>query len=105
MQWVRRVTSYIVVAIVLVIGLALLVRAVEPRFAFFPFAGETERPRDYGVDYEPVTMSTRDGERLRAWMLRPDAPRAQIVYFHGNGGNLSVWAPILAAVAKHGYAV
>ena len=32
-------------------------------------------------------------------------PRAQVVYFHGNGGNLSVWTPILAGIARHGYSV
>ncbi len=26
-------------------------------------------------------------------------------YFHGNGGNLSIWAPILAGIARQGYAV
>ncbi len=33
------------------------------------------------------------------------APRARILYFHGNGGNLSVWAPILAGIHRRGYAV
>ena len=33
------------------------------------------------------------------------SPRARIVYFHGNGGNLSVWAPILAGIHRRGYAV
>ena len=35
----------------------------------------------------------------------PSDPRAHIVYFHGNGGNLSIWAPILAGVARQGYSV
>ena len=100
-----RVLWTIVAAVVLVIGLALFVRAVEPRLAFYPLAGETETPREYGVRYEPVTIETRDGERLHAWLLHADAPRAQIVYFHGNGGNLSVWAPILAGVTQRGYLV
>ena len=28
-----------------------------------------------------------------------------MVYFHGNGGNLSVWAPVLAGIAARGYSV
>lgn len=93
---------------VAVIALAVLVRWMEPRMAFFPFPGEVETPRDFGVPFEALTIETKDGERLRAWLLTPPPPqasRARILYFHGNGGNLSNWSPILAAIARRGYSV
>ncbi len=97
---------WLLIALVLVtVGLAVLVRWVEPRMVFFPFAGETETPRDFGVAFEAVTIDTRDGEKLRAWRMDAPAPRARIVYFHGNGGNLSNWAPIVAAIARRGYSI
>ena len=96
-------SALIVVAIV--VALALLVRVVEPWFAFFPLAGETFTPRDLGLDFEPLTITSSDGERLQAWRLPVDAARAHIVYFHGNGGNLSVWAPIVAHLPRRGYSV
>ncbi|HKB12000.1 MAG TPA: alpha/beta hydrolase [Vicinamibacterales bacterium] len=87
------------------IALVALVRYIEPRLTFFPVAGETATPAQSGVPCESETIVTADGERLRAWtMARADA-RATILYFHGNGGNLSIWAPILAGVQRHGYAV
>jgi fermentation-respiration switch protein FrsA (DUF1100 family) len=92
----------------IVVALALLVRWLEPRMAFFPFTGESETPRDFGVPFEAITVDTADGERLRAWRMTPAPPqavRARIVYFHGNGGNLSNWSPILAGIVRHGYAV
>jgi len=85
--------------------LATFVRLLEPRFAFFPMAGESVTPRDFGVDYDSAAVRTRDGERLRSWSLAGAAARARIVYFHGNGGNLSMWAPIMAGIARHGYSV
>jgi fermentation-respiration switch protein FrsA (DUF1100 family) len=93
---------------VAIIALAILVRWIEPRLAFFPFPGEAETPRDFGVPYDAVTIETSDGERLRAWMMTPPPPqatRARIVYFHGNGGNLSNWSPILAGIVRRGYSV
>jgi uncharacterized protein len=87
------------------VALAVLVRWLEPRMAFFPFTGETETPRHFGTDYEAVTLQTTDGERLRAWRMNAAQPRARVVYFHGNGGNLSNWAPILAAIVRRGYSV
>jgi fermentation-respiration switch protein FrsA (DUF1100 family) len=43
-------------------------------------------------------VSTTDGERLRAWHLPREDARAQVIYFHGNGGNLSLWADILVGL-------
>ena len=91
--------------IVLVVGLALIARWFEPRLAFFPSTGETVTPRELGVQYEALSIVTADRERLHGWRLRADAPVARVVYFHGNGGNLSVWAPILAGIARRGYEV
>ena len=108
------------IAVVPILGLLfVLVRLLEPSLAFFPSVGETTTPRDLGLDYEPLTIETGDGERLRAWHLAPgtqhSAPGAQhpapgtqpplVVYFHGNGANLSNWAPILAGIARRGYSV
>jgi hypothetical protein len=101
----RRMTGIIVLVVVSIVGVALLVRRFEPRFAFFPFAGESRTPESFGMPYTALTIETSDGERLRAWHLRrPDAV-AQVVYFHGNGGNLAVWSDVLVGVARHGYDV
>jgi len=83
----------------------LLVRWAEPRLAFFPTTGELETPRDFGVAFDALTIDTTDGERLRAWVMRAPAPRANVVYFHGNGANLSNWSPILTGIVRHGYSV
>jgi fermentation-respiration switch protein FrsA (DUF1100 family) len=97
-----RLALLVVLAIV---ALVVLVRLIEPRLAFFPTSGETVTPRDWGVDYEPMTVQTADGERLAGWLLSARDPRAFVVYFHGNGGNLSIWAPILVGLAQRGYSV
>ena len=89
--------------VAVVLALVVLVRWIEPRFAFFPSGGETTTPAEFGVEFSAMSIDTRDGERLHAWLLRSPSPRARIVYFHGNGGNLSIWAPILSDIARHGY--
>ena len=100
--------SLLITIAVIAAGLALRVRWLEPQLAFFPFKGEAETPREFGIPFEAVTLDTADGEKLRAWRLTPPAPqavRARILYFHGNGGNLSNWSPILAGIVRRGYAV
>jgi len=97
-----RALVVIVVSTVLVITMKWLVARVEPRLTFFPSAGETETPRSIGLEYEAVSIRTADEETIAAWWMPHEAARADVVYFHGNGGNLSMWLPILAGVQASG---
>ncbi len=95
-------------AVLLLLALLLLaavVRLLEPRLAFFPIGGETGTPCEPGIDYRPETVETSDGQRLRAWVLHGAKSRARILYFHGNGGNLSIAAPVVTGIAVRGFAV
>lgn len=100
--------AWVVPVVVLLLGLLVViwfVRLVEPRLAFFPLSGEDVTPANAGVDFTARTIDTSDGERLRLWHLpRPDA-RARVVYFHGNGGNLSMWSDVLVPLWQRGFEV
>jgi alpha-beta hydrolase superfamily lysophospholipase len=82
-----------------------LVSVLEPRLVFFPYKGEDATPATLGLPYEQVVLTTSDGERLIAWQMDPERPRADVVYFHGNGGNLSVWLPVFAGLHQLGLRV
>lgn len=95
-------------ALIVVVGLGVvvwLVRWLEPRLAFFPIAGETVTPRDAGIEYQPITLTTADGARLHAWHLPRADARADVVYFHGNGGNLSIWSDVFVGLWREGFDV
>jgi fermentation-respiration switch protein FrsA (DUF1100 family) len=81
-------------------GLALLgyaiftgfVYLVQPRLLYYPDVPTralTATPGRIGLDYESVALSTDDGVRLSAWFIPHPAPRATLLFFHGNAGNLS----------------
>lgn len=85
--------------------LGWLVRSIEASLAFFPTPGEDITPASYGAPFTTLSVTTSDGEQLTVWHLTDDNPRARIVYFHGNGGNLSLWADILVAIGRRGFDV
>jgi uncharacterized protein len=101
----RLLTVFVATLGVGIAVLALLVRWIEPRIAFYPTRGQSETPSHYGVAYEAITVDTADGEHLRAWVMRAATPRANVVYFHGNGANLSNWTPVLTGIVRRGYSV
>ena len=82
-----------------------LVRVLEPRLAFFPTGGEQMTPADHRLAFSAIDVRTSDGERLRAWWIPREQPLSNVVFFHGNGGNLSLWSPVFAELHRQGYAV
>jgi pimeloyl-ACP methyl ester carboxylesterase len=92
---------WLLIVIVAGLLLKLLVVLIEPRLVFFPSRGEERTPADLGIRHTAIRIGTTDGEQLAAWVLEPDQPIADVVYFHGNGGNLSVWLPVFAALHAH----
>lgn len=85
--------------------LKVLVWWLEPKLAFYPLHGVQDVPSDVGVPFEDLHIETADGERLHAWWLERPHARAQVVFFHGNGGNLSLWLDILAEMWRRGFSV
>jgi uncharacterized protein len=87
------------------IVLKLLVWWLEPRMAFFPMRGVQETPSIAGVSFRDVKIATADGQTLHGWWLERPSPRAQVVFFHGNGGNLSLWLDLLLELRRREFSV
>ena len=49
---------------------------------------------------EEVTFPAADGAQLVSWYLRATSPRATVLFFHGNAGNLSHRTDILQTLAR-----
>lgn len=85
--------------------LELLVITLEPRMAFFPLRGEGRTPRDFGLPYASRDVRTSDGETIRVWHLPHERPLGRVLYWHGNGGNLSLWLDVLVVLHARGFDV
>jgi uncharacterized protein len=102
---IRMNTAPLVTIAIAIIGLKLLVWWLEPRMAFYPIRGVQETPAALGLPFVDVRIPTEDGETLHAWWLDEPAARAQVVFFHGNGGNLSLWLDAIAGMHQRRFSV
>jgi hypothetical protein len=80
--------------LLLMLGCALAtagctMRGVEHRFIFFPSRELIGSPRDLGLEYTSVHVTTSDGVRLHGWWIPAARERAVVLFFHGNAGNIS----------------
>jgi len=46
-------------------------------------------PRSIGLKYDEVSFSAADGVQLHGWFVPAPEPRATLIFFHGNAGNIS----------------
>jgi fermentation-respiration switch protein FrsA (DUF1100 family) len=61
----------------------------QPQMTFFPTAQLETTPAQWGLAYEEVMLRAEDGIRLHGWYLPHPAATRTLLFFHGNGGNIS----------------
>ncbi len=71
------------------LGLVGLVYLVQDRLVYFPRATLSATPADYGLQYEDVNFEAGDGVALHGWYVPAEESRFTLLFFHGNGGNIS----------------
>lgn len=74
----------------------------QDRLVYFPSPTLVQTPADWGIPYEDVWITTEDGVLLHGWFVPAEAARGSVLYFHGNGGNISTVLFDIAAAQQHG---
>src|SRR5918993_210736 len=95
----------LITTVVILVTIWAMARWLEPRMAFVPTRGVQSTPAALGLPFSDLKISTVDGETLHGWWIEHPTPRGQVVYWHGNGGNLSLWLPVLADLRVRGMSV
>ncbi len=73
--------AYVIVLVILMI--------FENKLIFFPARFPDGDWTGAGLKFEDAWITTADGVKIHGWYLPCDAPRAFIVFAHGNAGNIT----------------
>ena len=89
------------VAVVLYVAMGLLLRytSVINQFIYFPDSTIYQDPGDFGLEFEDVYLTTSDGVRIHGWFV-PGSGAPTLIWFHGNGGNISNRADNIAGLNR-----
>ncbi|MGH9194975.1 MAG: alpha/beta hydrolase [Acidimicrobiia bacterium] len=101
----RSPVYYLTLLVLFLAALKVMVWFLEPHMAFVPFRGQDVTPERYGITFSEFTAETTDRESIVGWVLEQADARTEVLFFHGNGGNLSLWSDVLAGIHAKGYAV
>jgi hypothetical protein len=76
-------------AALFLIGLGAMIYLFQERLVYFPLREWAATPAEVGLPYEEVWLETADGVKLSGWFIPAEPERAVVLFFHGNGGNIS----------------
>jgi len=62
---------------------------LQPGMIFFPIAELKATPKNWGLVYEDVSLTTSDNIMVNGWYLPATKSKQVVLFFHGNGGNMS----------------
>lgn len=88
---IRTVTKIVLSLAIIYALVVALMWAFQERLLYLPNAGREHvaTPADRGLAWEAVTLTTEDDVALDAWWVPAPEPRASLLFFHGNAGNIS----------------
>ncbi len=79
---------------------------LERSFIFYPETNYVVLPEHFGLAAEDVVVPTEDGGQVHGWYFEPEAaPRAYVLFSHGNAGNISGRLPLAEELVRRGLAV
>ncbi|OPX23173.1 MAG: hypothetical protein B1H03_02480 [Planctomycetales bacterium 4484_113] len=72
-------------------GLIVAARLFEGSFIYFPTRHPSGRwdTSAFGIEPQDVWLTTSDGVRIHGWFLGGEDEPITLLYFHGNGGNIT----------------
>ena len=68
---------------------------VEKSLVFAPSRYPAGDWQPAGLAFEDAWFTAKDGMRLHGWYVPHPQPRAVVLFCHGNGGNVALWADVL----------
>lgn len=85
-------SSILIGGLAVYIGLAAYLYLFQAGYVYFPELPSRRvetTPASMGLPFETLKIATEDGETLEGWFVPAREARATLLYFHGNGGNIS----------------
>lgn len=93
--------------VILVIGPLILLQPVRRDKEWYAKLGLPRDPREAGLPFRDVTLTTKEGIKLHGWLIPSArrAPRGSVIYLHGVGDCKTAGLQLAAYLHKHGFHV
>lgn len=82
------ITSLLTAAVLVYLGLCAYYYVFQEQLIYLPEKVLSASPKDLGLAYKDLTLTTSDGVAINAWYVPSPRARATVLFSHGNAGNI-----------------
>ena len=75
--------------LLILLSINIFIYVNQSKMIFFPVKNITVTPKNWDMNYEDVTLTLEDKTQISAWYLPHPEAEKTLLFFHGNGGNIS----------------
>ncbi|MBS1115239.1 MAG: alpha/beta hydrolase [Nitrospirae bacterium] len=79
----------VIVSIVFFLLVSVSLYYRQDSMLFFPEKEIRQTPKDIGLEYEEVSLTTKDGVFITGWYIPAKDEKGVLLFCHGNAGNVS----------------
>lgn len=88
-KFIKASVSGLTTLVVFLVFINVFVFFSQPGMIFFPLKQIHSTPNDWGLSFEPTKLKLKDKTMVSAWYIPHPEARKTVLFFHGNGGNMS----------------
>jgi len=81
--------TFVIAIFIIFLCLTAYVRYLESVTVFHPSHELSATPSQRGLDFENVTLRTKDHYLINGWLMKHPRAASTMLYFHGNAGNIA----------------
>jgi len=85
----RKVATLLIVFLAAFAALSGYLYYLQDSLIYHPLRELEATPGNIGLDYRAVALKTSDGLKISGWYITASQRRGVVLFFHGNGGNIS----------------
>jgi len=86
---IKKLMNVIVILLVFYLAFLITIYFMQDRMLYFPDREVVQTPNDIGLEYEEVSIQTKDNVTISGWYIPAKHERGVLLFCHGNAGNIS----------------
>ena len=85
----RKLFYFIVFFLILLFSFNVYLYLKQPAMVFYPVKNIDVTPKNWELEYDSIELELKDKTKISGWYFTHPQANKTVLFFHGNGGNIS----------------
>ena len=86
---IKKIMNVVIILLVFYLAFLITIYFMQDRMLYFPDRQILLTPKDIGLEYEEVSLQTKDNITISGWYIPAKHEKGVLLFCHGNAGNIS----------------